>query len=375
MATILFAKDEYSQPMIDFAAALEQRGHRTVRLLSDPLEAVESVPSRVRWENLSSRWVPEGVLPAGAVTPLGMEVIAEEQPLDIQAMESVAVWMSEQGIDERLGVRKVRAIPDRDVIDKLALTRYLDGCGIAVPRTWDRVADVPIDLDTAVLFKLRESGGGRGVHLCHNHDELRRWADYYGDGTSYLVQAYHPGPTHISAGVAADGELIGAMTYAIDVDPDHPFGFGYGVTVTDDQPLLDYTAAVISTLGVSGPFAMDAVRAADGVPRIVDLNLRVWGSWTACQAAGLDVLGAYEHWLGLGPEPAPPRLRSGSHAPLLRTPPLGVVTPVQRARWLRDEVRTIGRWSHWYGKRWTFLSRKRALGWAVKGKPLRASEG
>ena len=36
MTTIAFAEDEYSQAMVDFAAALRTRGLRIVRLLADP---------------------------------------------------------------------------------------------------------------------------------------------------------------------------------------------------------------------------------------------------------------------------------------------------------------------------------------------------
>ncbi len=370
MATIAFAQDEYSQPMIDFAAALEHRGHRTVRLLADSVDDVFGNPSRVRWENLSARTVPEATLPSGPLTGLGWSVLAEEAPLDIQATESSATWLSLEHHDDQLGVRKVAAIPDRDVIDKLALTRFLDDRGIAVPRTWDQVDDVPPTSEVPLLFKLRDSGGGRGVHLCRDATELRRWVDEYGEDTPYLVQEFYRGVPVIAAGVAAAGEVIQGITYTNLIDPVKPFGFGYGLTVTDDPDLVAYTARVISTLGISGPFAMDAVRNAAGHPLLVDLNIRIWGSWLQCQAAGLDVLGSYEHALGLGPRPTEPRLVVGSFHSALRTPPLAVSSLPARTRWLAAELRIIADRAPWMGKPWTRLARRRALGWAGKGKPL-----
>ena len=193
MATIVFAEDEFSQPMVDFAAALRHRGHRTVRLLADTLDAVESNPSRIRWEALASRCVPEAVLPTGPLSDLGMAVLDRERPADVQAMEPTTVWLSQQRLDDRLSIRKVAAIPDRDVIDKLALTRYLGSQGLAVPRTWDRFEDVPPDTAVPLLFKLRDSGGGRGVHLCQDVAELREWVDHYGEATPYLVQEFYRG--------------------------------------------------------------------------------------------------------------------------------------------------------------------------------------
>lgn len=375
MATIAFAQVEYSQPMVDFAAALEHRGHRTVRLLAESVDAIAANPSRVRWENLSTRWVPEATVESGPLTALGWEELLHARAVDFQATESTATWMSNEGHDDQLGYRKVAAIPDRDVIDKLALTRTLAEMGIAVPRTWDRVEDVPARSDVPLLFKLRDSGGGVGVHLCDGAAELRRWVREYGEHTPYLVQEFYEGTPVIAAGVAAEGEVIAGITYVNRIDPHKPFGFGYGLTVTDDPELIDYTIRVIRALGVSGPFAMDAVRGADNSSRLVDLNIRIWGSWQACQAAGLDVLGAYEYALGLGRPPEQPRLVTGSYHSALRTPPLAVSSVPERAKWLAAELRIIAGRAQWMGPKWARLARRRALGWAGKGKPLAAIEG
>lgn len=370
MATIAFAEDEYSQAMVDFAAALGARGHRTVRLLADDDATMAASGSRMRWEDLASRWVPGAVDRSGALTATGWECLAQEAPVDLQAMEPIAVWLSTTGEDTRLGFRKVSAVPDRDVIDKLSLTRCLADAGFAVPATWDDASEVPRDTTIPLLFKLRDSGGGRGVHLCASADEAHSWAAHYGADEPYLIQEFYPGPSQVSAGVAKDGDVVQLMTYANRVDPVKPFAFGYGFTVTADAELARYTSRVIEYLGITGPFAMDAVRGPDHVVRLVDLNIRVWGSWTGCQAAGLDVLGSYEYSLGLGPRPAPPQLRPGTYQPLLRNPPLGVATPAQRARWLPAELRRIRRWSAWMGRPWMALATRRAVGWAVKGSPL-----
>lgn len=370
MATIMFAEDEFSQAMVDFAAALVTRGHRTVRLLADSAETLADAPSRLRWEGLASRWVAAAVDPAGPLSPLGWAALTEEAPVDLQAMEPIAVWLSQTGADTRLGFRKAATVPDRDVIDKLALTRHLVDAGFAVPATWDDAAEIPAHTGVPLLFKLRDSGGGKGVHRCDTAAQAQSWAEHYGDDAPYLIQEFYSGPSQVSAGVAKDGEVVQMMTYANRVDPAKPFAFGYGFTVTADEGLARYTTRVIEYLGITGPFAIDAVRGPDHEVRLVDLNIRVWGSWTGCQAAGLDVLGSYEYSLGLGPHPGPPRLRPGSYQPLLRTPPLGVSRPAERARWLARELRQVRDWSRWMGRPWTALATRRAVGWAVKGAPL-----
>lgn len=370
MATIAFAEDEFSQAMVDFAAAMTTRGHRTVRLLADDEAALAREPSRLRWEGLASLCVPGAVDRSGALTPTGWAALTSEHPGDLQAMEPIAVWLSMTGDDTRLGWRKATRVPDRDVIDKLALTRHLAEAGFAVPQTWDSAADLPAVTHVPLLFKLRDSGGGRGVHRCSTAAEARSWADHYGPAEPYLIQEFYPGPSYVAAGVATSGEVVQLMTYANRLDPAKPFAFGYGFTVTADAGLAAYCARIIDYLGISGPFAMDAVRGPDRDVRAVDLNIRVWGSWTGCQAAGLDVLGSYEYSLGLGPHPGPARLRAGAFQPLLRTPPLGVASAGERALWLRRELRQIRTWTSWLGRPWAGLAARRAIGWAVKGAPL-----
>ena len=90
------------------------------------------------------------------------------------------------------------------------------------------------------------------------------------------------------------------LTYRNRINPATPFSAAFGITVTRDSKLEAVTRRVVDLLGITGPFALDAVADAEGNPLVVDVNIRIWGCWTACHALGMDVLGSYEYALGRG---------------------------------------------------------------------------
>ena len=155
---------------------------------------------------------------------------------------------------------------------------------------WEDASDVPAAAAFPLLVKVRNGGGGMGISLCHRFDGLQRAVDSL-QGAPYFVQEFHEGQVLDVAGMAKDGEVIQLVTYQNMVDPAHPFAFAYGITITHDEVLAEYTRQVVAALGITGPFALDAVPDEQGKPRLIDANLRIWGCWTACQAAGMDVLG------------------------------------------------------------------------------------
>jgi ATP-grasp domain len=368
MRTVVIAEEEFWAPGADFAAALRHRGYRSIRLLPDTASEVAGSRARRALEGLASDVVFEAVLPSGALTQRGLAALARAHAIDLQGTEPVLEWLSENGRSEQVGRRSSR-LPVTSIIDKVRLTQFLESAGIAVPHIWEDVSEVPANAPFPLMVKVRNGGGGTGIVLCHSFYELGAAVRSL-QGATYFVQEFHDGPTRDVAGVAKDGQVVQLITYQNLVDPLHPFSFAYGITVTDDPVLADYTRRVVAALGMTGPFALDAVPDAHGRPLLIDANPRIWGCWTACQAAGMDVLGAYEYALDLGPRPPDPVFRPGTSYSLLRTPPLGVQNRRQRARWLARELRTVRQRSSWMGRGWARVTALRLASWAARGPAL-----
>ena len=365
MATILVAEDEFWQPGLDFAAAMRQRGHVTIRLTADR-EATLHRGAR-RWAKVPSATVNEAISADGIPTARGLQLIADVRPVDWQATEPILNWLAENGFERQLGFRRSSGLVPQRVQDKRELSAFLHAAGLGVPSTWDSVEAVE-EQSGPFIFKLRDQGGGQGIHRCDDHQSLQACEAMFSP-LPFIVQRFHTAVPVVAAGVAKQGKVVQMLTYVSVLNPQTPFRMAYGLRVVDDPVVYTYAERVLDALGVTGPFALDTVADDDGQPLALDMNLRIWGSWTACQAVGMDVPGAYEFALGLGPHPGPLRV-TDSEAAILRRPPLGVRTVGERVRWLAAESAEIRRRSRWFGKRWARCSLRDSAAWAARGEAL-----
>jgi hypothetical protein len=368
VAQIVIAEEEFWQPGVDFAAAMRLRGHETLRLVADPRKD----PLQRRWWRCATRTVPQATTPGGALTASGQAVLRHDTASDIQATEAVARWLDASGHEQRLGYVRSHPLAPSQVIDKLEMTRHLAAAGIPVPSTWTNASDIPPASPGPFMIKARTLGGGAGIHLLPDLRSVLEYKEHH-QAEAHIIQQFVSGTPLDSAGVARAGRLVQVITYTNRVNPDRPFAAAYGITTTDDPVLRDYTALVVDALGITGPFALDAVPGPGGQPLIVDLNLRMWGCWTACQDLGMQVTASYEFALGLGEDPGSFRTPAGRYAPILRRPPLDVSTPSQRSLWVRRELAHIWRRRRWLGAHWARAASYETLAWAARGVPVLSS--
>lgn len=362
MATVLVAEDEFWQPGLDFAAAMRKRGHVAIRLTADR-EATLHRGAR-RWAKVPTATVNEAISDAGIPSSTGLDLIAAVRPVDWQATEPILNWLAANGYERQLHFRRSTGLAPQLIQDKRELSAFLQSAGLGVPRTWDSVEAIG-DQQGPFIFKLRDQGGGHGIHRCDDRQSLLACAAMFSP-LPYIVQRFHTAVPVIAAGVATQGKVVQMLTYVSVLNPQTPFRMAYGLRVVDDPLVYAYAEQVLDVLGVTGPFALDTVADDDGQPLALDMNLRIWGSWTACQAVGMDVPGAYEFALGLGPHPGPLQV-SREEAAILRRPPLGVRTAGQRVRWLAAESAEIRRRSRWFGATWARCSLRDSAAWAARG--------
>lgn len=364
MGTVVIIEDEFWQPGVDFAAALRLRGHRTVRCTPAPAED----RLQQRWAACADHVVFGSVRPDGSLDDRAVAALRASDVLDWQAAEACEVWVCERGIEQRdLPYLRTHPLSPDAVIDKGQLLAHLGERGVPVPQSWPELADVPGGTAGPFILKPRRAAGGDGVQVVADLVAARK-ALAGADG--FQVQRFHPGTPQDSAGVARDGEVIDLLTYRNLTNPAAPFTAAYGIEAIYDPQLEALTRRVVAELGITGPFALDAVPDDDGHPLVIDVNVRIFGCWTACQALGMDVLGAYEYALGLGPRPDRTHIPAGARADILRRPPLGVSSASERARWLQRDSREIRRRSRWLGRHWARAALRDSIGWAMRGEPL-----
>ena len=119
--------------------------------------------------------------------------------------------------------------------------------------------------------------------------------------------------------------------------------------MTEDSATWEATRRFISAIGYSGVFALNWVKGDDEVPRLIDFNPRIFGSWSMLQELGVDVLGAYLCLLGLDTaSPVPSTAVEGTGATQLRIPR----PPGDRAAWRRESRRIIRARAPFLGRRW-----------------------
>jgi len=125
-----------------------------------------------------------------------------------------------------------------------------------------------------------------------------------GDPASVFAQQPVVGRLVSVGGVARAGAVLVAAGYlAIPSDRD-PHGPSARIEVVDEPRALAAAARLLEELGYSGLFCLDFIVDERGEAVLIDLNPRVFGSWLALQAAGVDLLGAYLAVLSGGPPPA-----------------------------------------------------------------------
>ena len=365
MATIVIAEDEFWQPGVDFGAAMGRRGYRVVRATAS------SAQDRIqkRWAACADEDLADSVMQSGAVASEVLEVLESPDLVDWQAAEPIESWLCRSGFEERLlpYTRTTGLAPDA-VIDKASLAVFLRHHGVGVPPQWTRPDDIPDQESGPFLVKPLMGGGGVGVRVVPDAAGAR--AALATSTEPLKVQPFLPGEPLDSAGVARAGEVVQMLTYRNRINPATPFSAAFGITVTRDSKLEAVTRRVVDLLGITGPFALDAVADAEGNPLVVDVNIRIWGCWTACHALGMDVLGSYEYALGRGGHPGSFSAPAGAYAEIMRRPPLEVATIAERARWLVQQASLIGRRRRWLGATWARATARDSLGWALRGQIL-----
>ena len=225
-----------------------------------------------------------------------------QSALDVQITERVLIAMlATDAWQERSDVHHVPDDVDQRLLcDKELLLEWAAGRGVPVPGQW-RGDEQPDRFP--VIVKPSVGYGGVGVVVCSTGEEVQQ-ARAALNGLPDVVQEFLPGRQVNVGGVALRGRVLVTCAYVPLAARDNPQGPPVALRTIDDEQALAVAAAAVGGLQYTGPFCADLVADADGSLRLVDLNARVFGSWTGLQRAGVDILGGYLHTLDLAALPA-----------------------------------------------------------------------
>ena len=231
-----------------------------------------------------------------------VQPLCDEPTIDIQGPEREAHQMRSAGVWSLTTVAR-RVPPEVDwqlLYDKWAMSEFAARHSIPVPQAW---TDAPDELP--VVVKGKTGSGGGAVRVVTTADERLRAAedmDPHHSGDVFF-QRFVAGDSLTFGGVARDGRIVSGAAYRMIPSADDPLGPAATIELVDVPSIDSGIAALITALGYSGFFCADYVAPASGDALLIDFNPRVFGGWLAMQQAGVDLLGAYLHVLGCGPEP------------------------------------------------------------------------
>lgn len=258
---------------------------------------------------------------------------------DVQAVDSVAMALAgRQTWNARPDLRRVHrpALDDVALFDKWVYGEALRAAGVAVPRAWPSPEQAPGN--TELMVKARTGAGGDHVYSAIDREEAANIIAGTGQSAeTFFVQEKLTGTVWGVAGVAHKGRVLVSGSYQAIPASDDPAGPPVAARLAHRPDLEDATRQVCEVLGYSGPFQLDLLDRQPAAP--IDFNARFFGSWSALQANGVDLLGAYLDHLGIPQRWVPPSdPTKGEVFPTIR----GQSRGVRGWRQSRDLVRRLG---------------------------------
>lgn len=270
--------------------------------------------------------------------------------VDVHATEPVLAALSatpEWAANPRLA--KVRpGLALAAAMDKWDVAQLAIAAGVDVPAA-------TLDLQATafpVVVKGRLGAGGMFVRIVPDQAALdAAAADFRREGVEPFLETFHPHGNGLgTAGVARDGELLVCGSFERLTAPDQPLQPAVAIRAFHDQAAEEATARLVAALGYTGIVCLNFVPDEAGRPLLIDVNLRVFGSWVTLDELGIPVLDAYLELLGAGPAAPPAAVDPARWRGVAR---IGVGTEGS----LRQAARTTG------GTARLVWSRRRLLGW------------
>ncbi|MEQ8850318.1 MAG: ATP-grasp domain-containing protein [Phycisphaerales bacterium] len=199
--------------------------------------------------------------------------------------------------------------PDYDKVEaahnKATMIRIAEEAGVGVPRT--RLIEPGADLDAMledyvfpVILKTRKGGGSNGVFPAATREELaaiveklelKPQSDPTGectDSSSPMLQEYIPGMIYDIPFIAEDGEVLAHVVQYRERMLPVDGGSGMINKTCDFEPARKAAFDLVKATGWTGIGLVEFKLDANGVPRLMELNPKFWGTLDLSIRAGVN---------------------------------------------------------------------------------------
>lgn len=195
--------------------------------------------------------------------------------------------------------------------DKLQLNRFAEANGISCPKykavtNWEELTQAARELGfpgTPFVIKLNRGTGGQGVKVVYDSlDPLERMFDRDNRAVAYHevehwlkgedvwpalhVCEYLPGNEYSVDVLSNKGNIISAVTR---LRLSAHYGLALHARVVDAPDVQDLACAVTSKLGLRFVINVQVRRAADGTPKLMEINPRIPGTIGLTVHAGINM--------------------------------------------------------------------------------------
>ena len=203
---------------------------------------------------------------------------------------------------DRLDLPVGEILPSREsmgiAVEKRRTYELAERVGIPTPTTVsvpptvgrDDLAEFGDRVGFPAVVKTGTETEDRFVRVVESADELESaLAEYYVDHDSdALLQEYLPGVGRGFFGLFVDGDLAGGYAHRRVREYPPEGGASACAESTQDEELRGYSEALMGELGWTGVAMVEFKESAEGVPKLVEINPKFWGSLDLAIASGMN---------------------------------------------------------------------------------------
>ncbi len=344
--TVLFIDEFAWDCFFQLAAGLRSHGFRTVRATLAP-------PNRLA----SALCFDRTIRLAGPSSLRSLpDQLADENVVDIQVVEALAMAATDSLSSLPPTTRRAEWARRMDAVDKPAVLERLRAGGLSTPPAvagTDVTAEgIVAALGLPVVHKPRVASSGDGVTVLQSRPEVDGLLRAGGHSAAHVFERYVTGrPIQFAAVLDADGSGP-SVTYET-LSRKGQNGPASQIRCLDDGQLDRLGRRVAADLGIVGLINVNVIRDAEGGDWIHDINPRVWGSFVAFRAVGVDFLRTYVDLLE-GRALGCSGRRPCSGTELAVFPGAFRTARSGRSRWHRDScfLRQLPDYRRWVGSRY-----------------------